>query len=57
MMENLIVATALALQTEDGGLNSNSTAAGFIVIAMIAIVLGVMAFLFVRTSSRRSPRQ
>jgi hypothetical protein len=47
----------LAIQTSDRGINANSTAAGFIVIALIAMVLGVMAFVFVRTSARRTPRQ
>jgi hypothetical protein len=48
---------SLAIQTSDRGINANSTAAGFIVIALIAMVLGVMAFVFVRTSARRTPRQ
>ena len=47
----------LAIQTSDRGINANSTAAGFIVIALIAMVLGVMAFVFVKTSATRTPRQ
>lgn len=45
------------IQASDRGINANSTTAGFIVIALIAIMLGVMAFVFVRTGSKRSTRQ
>ncbi len=46
-----------AIQASDRGLNSSSTTAGFIVIGLIAIMLGFMAFVFVRTSSRKTPKQ
>lgn len=57
MTETLLGLILATIQTSDRGINANSTAAGFIVIALIAIVLGVMVFLFVRTSVRRTPRQ
>jgi hypothetical protein len=45
------------IQASDRGINSNSTTAGFIVIALIAAMLAVMAFVFVRTGSKGSTRQ
>ncbi len=58
----MIVETPIAeflavIQTSDRGINANSTAAGFIVIGLIAIVLGVMAFVFVRTSAKRTSKE
>ena len=57
MTEILIGLVLAAIQTSDRGINANSTAAGFIVIGLIAVVLGVMAFVFLQTSSRRTPRE
>lgn len=57
MTEILIGLVLAVIQTSDQGINANSTSAGFIVIGLIALVVGVMAFVFVQASARRTPRQ
>lgn len=57
-MTNVLIGLVLTMiQTSDQGINANSTFAGFIVIGLIALVVGVMAFVFIQASARRTPRQ
>ena len=45
------------IQASDRGINANSTAAGFIVIGLIAMMIAVMVFIFVKARASIAPRR
>ena len=50
-----VAACVIAVQAKDGlSRTTNPVAAGYFAIALVAILLGLVALIFIRTSARRS---